>query len=76
MSNENETKNETKNVDKLDKTDSLIAQVKGELKKAEADGVKAKLKEIFRKRGELEKSMRLLDLESAKLIEDFNSGIL
>ena len=59
-----------------DKSKSLIDQVKGELKKSELDGVKSKLKEIYKKRGELEKAIRLLDLEASKLIEDHNSGIL
>lgn len=56
--------------------DSLLVSVQSELKKAERESVKAKLKEILKKRNEAEKTIRSLDLEAKKLVDDFNAGIL
>lgn len=58
-----------------DTTDSLLSQVSSELKKAERDAVKGKLKEILKKRSEAEKTIRLLDLEAKKIVDDFNNGL-
>ena len=55
--------------------DSLIDQVNGELKKAEREAVKAKLKEILKKRLEAEKTIKALDLEADKLVKDFTNGV-
>lgn len=60
----------------VDNADSLIDQVKNDIKKGEREGVKAKLKEILKKRSEAEKIIRLLNLEANKLVEDFNNGVL
>lgn len=72
MSDEN-TKNDT---NKNDSVESLLSQVENDLKKADRESVKGKLKEILKKRREAEKTIRLLDLEASKLVEDFNSGVL
>jgi ElaB/YqjD/DUF883 family membrane-anchored ribosome-binding protein len=62
--------------DNVDTVESLLSQVEGELKKGERESVKAKLKDILKKRRESEKTIRLLDLEAKKLVEDFNNGVL
>lgn len=54
----------------------LINSVLSDLKKGEKESVKAKLKAIMIKRNEAEKTIRLLDLEADKLVEDFNNGVL
>lgn len=61
---------------KNDTVENLLSQVEGELKKGERESVKGKLKEILKKRREAEKTIRLLDLEASKLVEDFNNGVL
>jgi len=68
MSDDTNTKNDT--------VDNLLSQVEGELKKGEREAVKGKLKEILKKRREAEKTIRLLDLEASKLVQDFNDGVL
>jgi gamma-glutamyl:cysteine ligase YbdK (ATP-grasp superfamily) len=59
-----------------DDTDNLLSSVQSELKKAERESVKAKLKEVLKKRNEAEKTIRMLDLEAKKLVDDFNNGVL
>jgi len=39
------------------------------------DGVKSKLKELYKKKLEAEKSVRLIDLEITKVIEDYENGV-
>lgn len=56
--------------------DSLISQVEGELKKSDRESAKAKLKDILKKKREAEKTIRSLDLEAAKIVDDFNNGLL
>jgi hypothetical protein len=72
MSDENvkQTESEAKG------SNDLIAQVKGELTKGKREAVKAKLKEILKKREEAEKTLRALDLEAQKVVDDFNNGLL
>lgn len=60
----------------LDREESLLSQVQSDLKKSEREAVKAKLKDILKKRNEAEKTIRVLDLEAKKLVEDFNNGVL
>lgn len=67
------TKNDS---NKNDSVENLLSQVENDLKKADRESVKGKLKEILKKRREAEKTIRLLDLEASKLVEDFNSGVL
>lgn len=56
--------------------DTLLSQVQVELKKAEREQAKGKLKNILQKRAEAEKTIRLLDLEAQKIVDDFNNGVL
>ena len=55
--------------------DSLLASVSNDLRKSEKESIKAKLKEILKKKLEAEKTIRLLDLEARKIVDDFNAGI-
>lgn len=61
---------------KMEVTDTLFSQVQVELKKAEREQAKGKLKNILQKRAEAEKTIRLLDLEAQKIVDDFNNGVL
>lgn len=55
---------------------SLIDQVAKDLAKSDLEGVKAKAKELVKKRREHEKAIRQLDVELSKLVEDHEKGIL
>ena len=57
------------------KSTDLIKQVKNELRKSQLDGIKAKVKDLLKTRGEHEKSIAQLDVEVSKLISDFENGI-
>lgn len=71
-----DVKDNKPNTNDTDSVESMLNQVQNDLKKSEREGVKAKLKAILIKRNEAEKTIRLLDLESRKLVEDFNNGLL
>lgn len=73
MSDDNSTDNSDRN--QQNSGSSLISQVEGELRKSERDAVKAKLKDILKKKVEAVRTVRLMDLEMEKIIADFNSGI-
>jgi hypothetical protein len=55
---------------------SLADQALSALTKASKDAVIAKLKDIFRKKIEAQRAVALCDAEAAKLIEDFEKGLI
>lgn len=70
-----ETNQDQSRGNQQDTFSSLMDQVTNDLRKSERDAVKAKLKTIALKRQEAEKTIRLLDLEAKKLVDDFVAGL-
>ena len=53
----------------------IIASVEAEFKKAQNESLKAKAKEILKRKAEAEKTAKLCDMELKKLFEDAEAGI-
>lgn len=60
----------------IDKFESLLNNVKGDLNKAKLESIKGKLKEKLKEREEHEKAIRLIDADLAKISDDYKNGIL
>jgi ribosomal protein L7Ae-like RNA K-turn-binding protein len=56
-------------------TTNLISQVEAELEKSAKESLKAKVKELVKKRKDAERVVAGINLEITKAIEDFESGV-
>lgn len=63
--------NETKTLET-----NILQSIESEFKKSENDAVKAKAKDIIKRKREAEKTARICDIELAKLMDDFKAGII
>lgn len=54
---------------------SLLAQVEAELEKSGREALKAKVKDLVKKRNEAQKVVAGINLEIQKAIEDFEKGL-
>lgn len=54
---------------------SLLSQVEAELEKAGRESLKAKVKDLVKKRKDAEKVVAGINLEIQKAIEDFEKGL-
>lgn len=55
--------------------EDIIKSVEADFKKAQTESLKAKAKDILKRRAEAEKTVKLCDLELKKLFEDAEAGL-
>lgn len=75
MADDNEDQVQTPKQSVSTTFDSLMATAKGTITKGKREALTKALVDIVRKIEEAKKTIKLLELEANKLVDDFNNGI-